>query len=74
LRNAGLGLAELFLGISQDQDADAARKAGSVLHALFIGVIVKWFMDPRRALSAHELTEGLRLIAERMTGTAHTPA
>ena len=67
-RVAAMGLAELFLGIDPEQDPEAARKAGSVLHALFIGVIVKWFMDPKQALSARELTEGLRIITERMTG------
>jgi AcrR family transcriptional regulator len=72
--NATKGLAELFLGISLEQDAMVARQAGSVLHALFIGVIVKWFMDPRQALSARELTEGLRIITEHMTGTKHGDA
>jgi uncharacterized membrane protein YczE len=48
--------------------------AGSVLHALFIGVIVKWFMDPKQALPAHELAEGMRLLAEHMTGTDHPAA
>ena len=67
-RVAAMGLAELFLGIDPEQDPEAARKAGSVLHALFIGVIVKWFMDPKQALSARELTEGLRIITEHMTG------
>ena len=67
-RVAAGGLAELFLGIDPAQDPEAARTAGSVLHALFIGIIVKWFMDPEQALSARELTEGLRIIAERMTG------
>jgi AcrR family transcriptional regulator len=67
-RVAAMGLAELFLGIDPEQDPEAARKAGSVLHALFIGVIVKWFMDPKQALSAQELTEGLRIISEHMTG------
>jgi AcrR family transcriptional regulator len=62
------GLAELFLGIDPARDPEAARTAGSVLHALFIGVIVKWFLDPRQALSAPELTDGLRLVAEHMTG------
>ncbi|HKA98613.1 MAG TPA: TetR/AcrR family transcriptional regulator [Streptosporangiaceae bacterium] len=62
------GLAELFLGIDPARDPEAARTAGSVLHALFIGVIVKWFLDPKQALSAPELTEGLRLVAEHMTG------
>ena len=67
-RDAGDGLAELLLGIDPAQDPQAARAAGSVLHALFIGIIVKWFMDPKQGLSAQELTEGLRIIAKNMTG------
>jgi len=67
-RDAAGGLAELFLGIDPAQDPEAARTAGSVLHALFIGFIVKWFMDPKQALSAHELAEGVRIISERMAG------
>jgi AcrR family transcriptional regulator len=66
--DAAIGLAELFLGIEPDQDPEATRTAGSVLHALIIGVIVKWFMDPKQALSARELTEGLRIITEHMSG------
>jgi len=66
---AAEGLAELLLGIDPNQDPEAARKAGSVLHALFIGVVVKWFMDPKQGLSARELTEGLQIVAEHMTGT-----
>jgi AcrR family transcriptional regulator len=73
-RVAASGLAELFLGIDAAQDPEAARTAGSVLHALFIGIIVKWFMDPEQALSAQELTEGLRIITENMTGTSHRDA
>jgi AcrR family transcriptional regulator len=68
-RDAADGLAELLLGIDPNQDLEAARKAGSVLHALFIGIVVKWFMDPKQALSARELTEGLRIVAKHMTGT-----
>ena len=67
-RVAAGGLAELFLGIDPAQDPEAARTAGSVLHALFIGIIVKWFMDPEQALSAGELTEGLRIITGHMSG------
>jgi AcrR family transcriptional regulator len=67
-RVAAMGLAELFLGIDPEQNPEVARKAGSVLHALFIGVIVKWFMDPKQALSARELTDGLRLVTEHMAG------
>jgi AcrR family transcriptional regulator len=71
-RVAAGGLAELFLGIDPAQDPEAARTAGSVLHALFIGIIVKWFMDPKQALSAHELAEGMRIISERMAGRDRT--
>jgi AcrR family transcriptional regulator len=71
-RDAADGLAELFLGIDPAQDPESARTAGSLLHAMFIGIMVKWFMNPKQALSAHELAEGLRIIAEHMAPT--TPA
>jgi len=67
-REAATGLAELFLQIDPAQDPEAARLAGPVLHAFFIGVMVKWFMDPKQVPPAHELAAGLRIIAERMTG------
>jgi AcrR family transcriptional regulator len=63
---AAEGLAELFLGIDAARDPEAARTAGAVLHALFIGVMVKWFMDSKQALSARELAEGMRILAERL--------
>jgi len=66
-RVAADGLAELFLGIDPARDPEKARTAGSVLHALFIGIIVKWFMDPKQALSARELSEGLQVVTEHMT-------
>ena len=66
-RDAAAGLAELFLGIDPAQDPESARTAGSVLHAMFIGIMVKWFMNPKQALSAHELAEGLQIVAEHMT-------
>jgi AcrR family transcriptional regulator len=70
-RDAAGGLAELFLGIDPAEDPEAARTAGSVMHALFIGFIVKWFMDPKQALSARELTEGLRIVTGHMAGPGH---
>lgn len=63
---AAAGLAELFLGIDPAQDPESARQAGSVLHAMFIGVMAKWFMDPAQALSARELARGMQIIAEHM--------
>jgi AcrR family transcriptional regulator len=73
-RDAAGGLAELFLGIDAGQDPEASRTAGSVMHALLIGIIVKWFMDPEQALSARELTEGLRIVTEHMAGPDHQDA
>ena len=73
-RDAAGGLAELFLGIDPAEDPEAARTAGSVMHALFIGFIVKWFMDPKQALSARELTEGLRIVTEHMAGPGRQDA
>jgi AcrR family transcriptional regulator len=64
--DAAEGLAELFLSIDPAKDPESARKAGSVLHAIFIGVMAKWFMGPKQALSARELAEGMQIIAERM--------
>ena len=66
-KDAAEGLAGLFLGIDPEQDPRTARITGSIYHALFIGIMAKWFMDPKQALTAQELTEGLRIIAERMT-------
>ena len=67
---AAAGLAELYLGIDPEQDPESARKAGTILHALFIGLLAKWFMDPEQALSAHDLADGMRIVAERMTAPA----
>jgi hypothetical protein len=64
---AGTGLAEMFLGIDQVAEPEAAKSAGAVLHAMFIGLIAKYFLDPEQAPSAAGLTDGLRVIADRMT-------
>ncbi len=66
--DAATGLSELFLGIDAAQQPDVARTAGGILHALFIGLMVKYFMDPAQALTAAELAQGMQAIAERMTG------
>jgi AcrR family transcriptional regulator len=64
---AGTGLAEMFLGIDPSAEPELARSAGVVMHAMFIGLIAKYFLDPKQAPSASELTDGLRVIAERVT-------
>ena len=63
---AGTGLAEMFLGIDPATEPEAAKSAGVVMHAMFIGLIAKYFLDPAQAPSATELTDGLRVIAERV--------
>lgn len=63
---AASGLAELFLGISPDQDPAAARAAGAVLHSFFVGLMAKYFINPSAAPTARELAEGMRIVAQRM--------
>jgi hypothetical protein len=43
---AGRGLAEMFLGIDTQADPDLSRRAGYVMHALFIGLLAKFLLDP----------------------------
>lgn len=62
---AAAGLAQLFLGIDPEQDPESARKAGAILHALFIGLIAKYFLDPGRAPSASDLADGLRIVTDQ---------
>lgn len=64
---AGSGLAELFLGMDPAAEPEATRAAGAIMHAMFIGLIAKYFLDPEHAPSACELADGLRIIAERVT-------
>lgn len=65
-QQAAEGLAELFLGIDPAAEPEAALSAGAVLHALFIGVMAKWFMASGEGLTAQGLAEGLRIIGSRM--------
>jgi AcrR family transcriptional regulator len=63
---AGRGLAELFLGIDMESDPEASRLAGPVMHSLFIGLLAKYFLDPKHAPTAQEFAEGLRIVAQRV--------
>ena len=63
---AGQGLAEMFLGIDPQADPGQSRAAGYVMHALFIGLLAKFMLDPGQALDASELAEGLRVIGARL--------
>jgi AcrR family transcriptional regulator len=70
---AASGLAELFIGLSAEDEPAAARAAGTVLHAFFIGLIAKYFLSPA-ALSAEDLATGMRIVAERMLAQHSAPA
>jgi AcrR family transcriptional regulator len=63
---AGQGIAELFLGIDAESEPEASRLAGPVMHALFIGLMAKYFLDPKQAPAAREFADGLKIIAERI--------
>lgn len=63
---AGQGIAELFLGIDMQAEPEASRLAGPVMHALFIGLMAKYFLDPKQPTTAHEFAEGLKIVAERV--------
>ncbi|HUB43211.1 MAG TPA: TetR/AcrR family transcriptional regulator [Streptosporangiaceae bacterium] len=62
---AGQGIAELFLGIDADADPEVSRLAGTVMHALFIGLMAKYYLDPKQAPTAQEFAAGLRIVAQR---------
>ena len=66
------GLAELFLGIDPEQDPEAARAAGAVLHSFFIGLMAKYFINPAAAPTPGELADGMRILASRMAAPAAT--
>ena len=62
------GLAELFLGLDPEADPVASRLAGTVMHALLIGLMAKYFLAPKQAPTAQEFAEGLRIVAQRVLG------
>ena len=70
---AGQGLARLFLGIDPDTEPEASRLAGPVMHALFIGLLAKYFLDPQQAPAAGDFAAGLRIIAGRMLAPGTGP-
>jgi len=61
------GMAQIFLGIDPAADPETARLAGFVLHTIFIGVMVRWFIDAKQVPSAAELAQGMKIVAERLT-------
>jgi len=66
IHNARAGLVALFLNVDEKAVIqESTRTLGAFYHALMIGVIAQWLMDPKQAPSAHDLTKALqKLIAE----------
>ena len=60
---AHLGLGQLFHGVDPETDEKTALLVGKLYHALLIGVMAQWFIDPKTAPSGHDLVEALKLVA-----------
>jgi hypothetical protein len=63
---AGQGIAELFLGIDMETEPEASRLAGTVMHSLFIGLLAKYYLDPKQAPTAQEFAAGLQIVAQQV--------
>ena len=67
LQGARVGLASLFLNVDGAAiDTRTAETVGAFHHALMIGVMAQWLMDPKQAPSAQDLTDALRAITGEM--------
>ncbi|HET9900924.1 MAG TPA: helix-turn-helix domain-containing protein [Actinomycetes bacterium] len=64
-----LGLGEVFGGLDPATDLARTRAVGSFYQALISGIVAQWLIDPERAPTAGEITEGLRIVA----ATSRTP-
>jgi AcrR family transcriptional regulator len=63
LLHARVGLASLFLNRDVTEiDEQTARTTGAFYHALMSGLMAQWLINPKQALSAHDLTQALRTI------------
>ncbi len=60
---AHLGLAELFPGADPTSDEATRMQVGKLYHAILIGVMAQYFIDPQTAASGHDLAQALRIVA-----------
>ncbi|MFE2550458.1 TetR/AcrR family transcriptional regulator [Streptomyces sp. NPDC059355] len=75
------GLTEMFTGIPEEQlEERDVRTLGGLYQVLVAGMMVQWLYNPENALTAEELTEGMRRAARMMVngegagGPADEPA
>ncbi|HEU5354706.1 MAG TPA: helix-turn-helix domain-containing protein [Actinocrinis sp.] len=59
---AHLGLAELFPGADPAADEKTRMQVGKLYHAILIGVMAQYFIDPQTAATGHDLAEALRIV------------
>jgi AcrR family transcriptional regulator len=60
---AHLGLAEIFHGADPRTDEKTALVVGKLYHAILIGVMAQWLIDPETASTGQDLAEALRIVA-----------
>jgi AcrR family transcriptional regulator len=60
---AHAGLGELFHGTGLELDEKSRLLVGTLYHALLLGVMAQWFIDPKSALSGRDVIEALRVAA-----------
>ncbi|MEV0386189.1 TetR/AcrR family transcriptional regulator [Nonomuraea sp. NPDC050643] len=63
IKEARLGLAELFEGAVLGGDPERERLTGTVYQAMLTGFLSQWLLDPDSALSGREVVTALRMIA-----------
>ncbi|KJY28890.1 TetR/AcrR family transcriptional regulator [Streptomyces katrae] len=67
------GLVSMMTGTPEEQLTDRdERTLGAVYQALLNGLMIQWLFDPSAAPSGEEFTEGLRRLAEGITGAPRT--
>ncbi|MEV6577800.1 TetR/AcrR family transcriptional regulator [Streptomyces sp. NPDC051582] len=61
------GLTEMFTGIPEGQlEERDVRTLGGLYQVLVAGMMVQWLYNPENAVTADELTEGMRRAAQKM--------
>src|SRR5579859_1027835 len=66
---AHLGLAEIFHGADPKADEKTALVVGKLYHAILIGVMAQWLIDPQTASTGQDLVEALRIVAASIQPT-----
>lgn len=71
---ARAGLAALFLNQEESSiTAQTSRTIGTFLHVLLSGLVLQWLIDPASAISAKDLTETFRGMAEKLQPNKKQP-